>query len=56
MPVKMVAVKKVAVRKTSSDFAKELIQWQHKGLLSALEAYKHEGTVFIITDYATATP
>ena len=52
---RVVPVKMVAVKRLSSDFAKELATCQHENLLSVLELYKHDGTFFVITDYTVAT-
>jgi hypothetical protein len=50
VPVEMVAVKKL-----SSDYIKELANYQHENLLATMGLYRFEGVFFVITAYTAAT-
>jgi hypothetical protein len=46
----------VAVKRHSSDYAKELATCRHENLLAVLELYKHDrASFFVVTDYTVAT-
>ena len=45
----------VAIKKLSSDHFKELSTCQHENLLAIIEVFRFEGTLFVITDYTTAS-
>lgn len=53
---RVVPVKMVAVKRHSSDYAKELATCRHENLLAVLELYKHDrASFFVVTDYTVAT-
>jgi hypothetical protein len=49
-PLKMVTIKML-----SSGFIKELVVCRHESLRLALELYKFNGELFVITDYAVTS-
>jgi hypothetical protein len=49
------SAKMVIIKKLSSGVTKELAIRQHENLLAALELYKFDGALFVVTNYTATT-